>query len=127
MSDAQSVVLQGNMRRAVLEMAIACEIAAMQALFSPSTQFGAAYGHLAGKGKVNVKVIDLIDSAAKTVLKRSFKEDEKIHYDNIDHIFRCRNQAAHKGKLTYKDKGVEHSVDKSTLSVWWDSALILLE
>lgn len=60
MSDAQSVVLQGNMRRAVLEMAIACEIAAMQALFSPSTQFGAAYGHLAGKGKVNVKVIDFI-------------------------------------------------------------------
>ena len=64
---------------------------------------------------------------AKQAFGKSFKEDEKYHYDNIDSLFRCRNKVAHRGELIYKDDyGILHSVDKDLLTVWWDSVAVLL-
>lgn len=128
MSDAQSAVLQENLRRAVLEMAIACETAVKQAFFAKTTPAGAAYEYLEDKRSLRVPVQDMVDSMAKLAFGKSFKEDETLHYKNIDFLFRCRNKVAHRGELTYRDdSGVMQPVNKDTLALWWESALTLLK
>lgn len=128
LSDAQSAMIHGDSRRAVLEMAIACETAVKQAFFAKATPAGAAYEYLEDKGKIHVTIIELISSVAEQAFGKSFKEDEMRHYENIDFLFRCRNKAAHRGELVYKDKsGILCSVDDNKLADWWESVATLLE
>jgi hypothetical protein len=51
-SDAQAAAVEGNLRRAVLELAISCEIAVKQKFFFTSTPSGAAFEYLEDKGRV---------------------------------------------------------------------------
>jgi hypothetical protein len=126
LSDAQSAAFQGNLRRSVLETAIACEIAVKQAFFAKATPSGAAYEYLEDKGKVHVSIPDLIHSVAKQAFGKSFKEDEEPHYNNIDFLFRGRNKVAHRGKLIYRDgSGALHPIDNYKLEEWWKSVRIL--
>ena len=127
LSDAQSAVFQDNLRRAVLEMAIACETATKQAFFAKTTPAGAAYEYLEEKQKIEASVMDLIHVVAKRAFGRSFKEEQASHYKNIDFLFRCRNKVAHRGELIYRDDSGVHTVDKEMLAVWWESALTLLK
>jgi hypothetical protein len=128
MSDAQSALLQGNLRRAVLEMAIACETAVKQAFFAKATPAGAAYEYLEDKRSVSVPIVDMIDAMAKQAFGRSFREDESTHYRNVNFLFRCRNKVAHRGELVYKDDSNNmHTVTGDTLATWWESVLILLD
>jgi len=128
LSDAQAAIFQDNLRRAVLEIAIACETTVKQAFFDKATLAGAAFEYLEDKGKVRITVKEMIDSVAKQTFGKSFREDNRSHYDNIDFIFRCRNKAAHRGELTYRDdSGVMHSVNNDTLAGWWDSVMALID
>ena len=128
MSDAQSALLNDNLRQATLEMAIACEVAVKQAFFAKATPAGAAYEYLEEKRSVRVPVVDLIDSIAKSAFGASFREDENSHYKHIDLLYRCRNKVAHRGELMYKDdSGTVCTVNKDTLAIWWGSVLNLLE
>ena len=127
LSDAQSAVFQDNLRRAVLEAAIACEVAVKQAFFAKATPAGAAFEFLEDKGKVHITIKDLIDPVAKQAFGRSFKEDARDHYENIDFLFRCRNKVAHRGELKYRDDSGEHLVDNDILASWWESVVTLLE
>jgi len=126
MSDAQSAVLQNNLRRAVLEMAIACEIAVKQAFFAKATPAGAAYEYLEDKGRVHVPITELLHNVAKQAFGKSFKEEEPSNYNNVDFLFRGRNKVAHRGELVYRDgTGNLQSIDEETLAEWWESVMIL--
>ncbi|MCX6641835.1 MAG: hypothetical protein NTV15_00400 [Candidatus Bathyarchaeota archaeon] len=125
LSDAQSAAFQGNLRRSVLETAIACEIAVKQTFFAKATPSGAAYEYLEDKGKVRISITEMINLVAKEAFGKSFMDDEKIHYDNIDLLFRCRNKVAHRGELKYKDNSGTHPVDNDRLAEWWKSVGIL--
>jgi len=126
LSDAQSAAFQDNLRRSILETAIACETAVKQTFFAKATPSGAAYEYLEDKGKVHVSIPELIHSVAKQAFGKSFKEDEQSHYNNIEFLFRSRNKVAHRGELIYRDgSGVLHPVDKDKLAEWWESVTIL--
>jgi hypothetical protein len=127
LSDAQSAMIHDNFRHAVLEMAIACEIAVKQAFFAKTTPAGAAYEYLEEKQKVEASVMDLMHVVAKRAFGRSFKDEQASHYRNIDSLFRCRNKVAHRGELIYRDDSGVHTVDKDIMAVWWESVLKLLE
>ncbi len=126
-ADAQTSVVNGKFRRAILELAIACEVAVKGAFFAKSTIAGAAYEYLEDKGKVHTRVIELIDGVAKVALGQSFKDVAPDAYKDIDHLFRARNKVAHRGELIYRDEGgTEREVDRSTLEAWWVSVDTLL-
>lgn len=113
LSDAQTALFEYDLRRAVLEMAIACEVVVKQRFV---------------KDKSKVRVIDLIDGESNKVFGRSFKTDHSQHYDNIDHLFKCRNQVAHRGNLSYRDKsGTPHEVDYKIVADWWGSITTLVD
>ena len=126
LADAQTSIVNGNLRRAILEMAIACEIAIKQAFFREMTTAGAAYEYLEHTRRVSVRVIDLIHGVAKEVFGESFKEAEKDAYQHIDLLFQCRNKVAHRGKAIYRDAAGEHPVTRLTLEEWWVSVDLLM-
>jgi hypothetical protein len=125
--DAQTSILNGKLRRAILEMAIACEVAVKVAFFAKATAAGAVYEYLEDKKQLRVRVIELIDGAAKLACGRSFKEDQPDAYRHIDFLFRARNKVAHRGENTYRDDaGNKHQFDHPTLEAWWASVGILM-
>lgn len=126
-SHAQSALFEGNFKRGVLELAIACEIMVKRWFFSEDSPAGAAFDYLEDRSQVTVKVLDLIDRVAKEAFGRSFRVECPDHYRNIDYLFRCRNKVAHRGLLFYRDdRGENHKVDKATVADWWKSVTELM-
>ena len=72
--DAQVSIWKENCRRAVLEMALALEVMVKRKYFGGNDAVGAAFEHLEAKGKVNVRVVDLLHSTARDVYGESFRE-----------------------------------------------------
>jgi len=127
LSDAQSAILRSDLRRGILEMAIACEVAVKQTFFAESTVSGSAYEYLENKGRVKVRVIELISRVAAYTFGESFKQANEVAYRDIDFLFRCRNRIAHRGEVAYRDdQGKWHQPDSQTLKGWWKSIEELL-
>ena len=119
--DAQTCIWRANIRRAVLEMALAVEVMVKTKFFGGDVAVGAAFEHLEDKGKVNVRVIDLLHSTAKEVYGESFKETKPADHRELDYLFRARNKVAHRGKAVFRDVNGDHKVvDDAMLRLWWD-------
>jgi hypothetical protein len=127
LSDAQSAAFEGNFRRAVLELAIACEVVIYQAYFGVSTPASEAFDYLIVEQYVQIPPKDLIHKVAKRAFKESFQDKYPIDYKNIDNLFNCRNKVAHRGQLTYVDNKGTHDVDIHKLSEWWQSVEVLIQ
>ena len=122
LSDAQTAWFEGSLRRSVLELAICTEVMVKRTFFSQSTPAGAAFDYLEDKAKVSVRVLELLDSIAEEAFARSYKKEEPLCYQNIDHLFRCRNKIAHRGVLTFRDdSGKTISVNASLVEEWWSA------
>lgn len=127
LSDAQAAALQDNLRRAVLEMAIACEVAVKHVFFAKSTPAGAVFDFLEDKGQIEVSVVELVHKVAREAFGESFKETNEQDYRNIENLFRCRNKVVHKGELRYRDTaGRWCGVDRAVLLGWWMSVKALV-
>lgn len=125
LADAQAAAVEGNVRRAVLEMAIACEVFVKQAFLRLDNRSGLVFEALEDKGKIDVRVLDLIDIAGNALFGESFKKSNPDAYKDIDHLFRARNKIAHRGRAMFRDDGGEHEVDLATLQGWWESLDVL--
>lgn len=127
LSDAQTSILNGKLRRAILEMAISCEIAVKSTFFGKTTISGAVFEYLEDKNRVHIGVIELIHGAARVAFGQSFKDYNPKAYKHIDFLFRARNKVAHRGERIYRDdKGEKHKVDRPILESWWISVDILM-
>ena len=127
LSNAQDAAIQGNNRRAVLELAITTEVYVKNVFFGRDLISSAVFDFLEDKRRTNVKVLDLIDSCAKYALNCSFKEDMPNDYENIDYLFRCRNKIVHRGELGYRDNnGSWHECLREQIQNWWDSVINLI-
>ncbi len=128
LSDAQNSILERKWKRAILEMAIACEVAVKQAFFAKASAAGAAFEYLEDKRRVSVRVIELMDGAAKLAFGSSFKDDDNSAYEQVDYLFRARNKVAHRGEMIYRDRNdVVQQVDRATLEKWWTSVAALMK
>lgn len=124
LSDAQGAALEGNTRRAILELAISIEIFVKSAFFKQEKIAGSAFEYLEDKGKETIKVPELLDGAAIYAFGESFKKASKDSYQHISHIFRCRNKIAHRGEATYRDdSGNWIAPDRNELQSWWAATL----
>ena len=118
--DAQVSIWRENIRRAVLEMALTVEVMVKRKFFGGDVAVGATFEHLEDKGKVNVRVVDLLHSTAIAVYGESFMKTNPEEYKHLDHLFRARNKVAHRGKAIFRDDSdVLHEVDDAMLHLWW--------
>jgi hypothetical protein len=119
LSNAQTAIFEGNLRRAVLELAIASELVVERKFLS---------GNSTARAYNKVRVLSYIDGLAKKRFGKSFKEDHSDHYTNIDHLLRVRNKVAHIGDLLrLDDKGNRIDVDYELVARWWDSVIRLID
>jgi hypothetical protein len=122
LSDAQAAAFDGNIRRAVLELAIACEVFVKHAFLGGGGNTALVYEALEDKGKVNARVLDLIEIGGTARLGKTFRAVDKDAYTDIDHLFRARNKIAHRGEAAFRDDaGRLHTVDSKLLERWWRS------
>lgn len=127
LSDAQAAAVEGNFRRAILEMAIACEVAAKSAFFGTASVPALAFQWLEEKNQYRVKLLQLIHEVADHIWGSSFKVTHKADYESVELLFRCRNNIAHRGEATYRDRdGVHRSLNPRTFTDWWSSVEVLL-
>jgi hypothetical protein len=128
--DAQSAIFQNNYRRAVLEMAMACELSIRQIYFSKSSAAGLALEFIEDSQRMSprVKITDYIANIAEYALGEKFEDStSKADFTNIDNLFRGRNKVVHSGELSFKDEnGKLHKIDISVLKEWWRSVERLL-
>ncbi len=129
LADAQAAIYQKNYRRAVLEMAMACELKIKQIYFSKETAAGRAFEFMEDQRRVSMDITDYIHGVAKYALGENFETaTSKADYENLRHLFRGRNKIAHRGELVFRDdKGKEHRIDRAVLARWWVSIERLLD
>jgi len=127
LSDAQSAWYEGNLRRAVLELAICAEVIVKRKFFAKATAAGAAFDYFEDKSKISVRVLELVDAVAKEAFARSYRTDAANQYQCIDYLFRCGNKIAHRGELSFRDDaGSLISADKKMVASWWDATAHLM-
>lgn len=126
--NARTEIIEQNYKRAVIEMAIACEVLVKTIFFSANPISGAVFDYLASQRKIEVSVPELIDKPAKEVFGESFKDKYKNDFINIGYLFRARNRVVHSGHCNFKDnKGVKNEVDEFVLEDWWQSITTLTD
>lgn len=122
LSDAQSAAFEGNVRRAVLELAIACEVFAKHRFLGLGGASAQVIEALEDRGKISLRVLDLIEIGGTALKHQSFRTYDKAAFEDIDHLFRARNKVAHRGEPVFRDdKGAAHDVDVKLLKRWWQS------
>ncbi len=127
LSDAQAAVFGGDVRRAIFEMAIVCELFTKRKYFSEGGIAGLAFDYFEEKGKVKVSVMELITSVAEEALGESFKAHSITDCMNINYLFRCRNKVAHRGKVLFKDDGGNIVYpDLELIKEWFKSVEVLV-
>jgi len=120
LSDAQTAWFEGNLRRAVLEMAICVEVLVKRRFFAEASPAGVAFDYLEDKAKISVRVLELLDAVAEEAFATSYKKQEPDNYQKIDYLFRCRNKIAHRGELTFRDDSSKSvAVNLPMVESWW--------
>lgn len=127
LSDAQAAIFSGNIRRAVFEMAVVCELYTKRKYFYEGGASGLAFDYFEDKGKIKVTVLELISSIADEALGESYKKHSPQNFSNIDYLFRCRNKVAHRGQVSFKDDGGNLiNPDLKLVKSWYESVENLL-
>jgi hypothetical protein len=104
LSDAKAALFQGHLHRAVLELAISCEVATRYTF-----SIKAPSGRYQKKG-----IYLLLDQEAKRVFGQSFEDADSEASVSIKRLFQRRGQVAHQGK------GVD--VDLAAAKEWFKAA-----
>jgi hypothetical protein len=105
--DARDALVQGNLRRAVIEMATACEVLTKELFAKKKVKF-----------RSKTSTVVLLDADAEKAFGASFEQDNLKDWQNIKYLFRCRGDAAHQGN--------PQNVDIATLQDWWESLETLI-
>jgi hypothetical protein len=113
MVDARDALMQGNLRRAVIEMATACEVATKELFTKKEKRAGS-----------NIPVA--LDTGMKKAFGVSFKKDHPKDWYHIKYLFQCRNHAAHGSVPRYGDKKNLQNMDFDSLRDWWESLETLI-
>jgi hypothetical protein len=127
LSDARAALFhfQEGLRRAILELAISCEVAIKQAFFDKATE-AALSPYFDEKRQVRKSVggfTNLLGEPAERILGQNFRKAERRACIYIHNLFQCRNQIAHKGQPTYKNtRGHDRPVDQAVAKEWFKAA-----
>jgi hypothetical protein len=125
LSDARAALFQGSLRRAIIELAISCEVAIKQAFFNKATAAELSM-YFDERKQINDDVggfTNLLGKPAEHILGQNFRKIKRRAAAHIDGLFRCRNQIAHEGEPTYKDKrGRSQIVDQAIAKEWFKAA-----
>lgn len=127
-AQGKDAAIEGDLRRAVMELAIASEIAVKQAFFSPATAAGEAFEYLEDKNLYKVGAIELLGEPSRRAFGEGFKDYDAVAFEHLDYLFRCRNKVVHRGQLVYRDQsGIATTPDRVRVRAWLGAVLRLFK
>lgn len=127
LSDAYVAWRMGQLRRALVEAASACEIAVKAKLHGGGGPSALVFEYLEDMGGIRVTVPELVSRVCERVFGRNLKKDQPIDYGNVDLLFRARNKAVHRGALECRnDSGQLIVVDSACVLSWLSSVKTLV-
>ena len=91
----------GNIRRAVLELAIAYEVAIKHVYFEHESFADSDYSYYEEKGIARARVLDFVDIIAFRTFGHSLKTDDTECFKKLSYLFRCRNKFSSSGRLFF--------------------------
>jgi hypothetical protein len=125
--DARRSLAEGNERRAVVELAMAAEIATKRAYFADSTPAGAAFDYMEGK-RPSLPLKEWLSGAAVEAFGEAFSTAHGQEAKDVDYLMRCRNQVVHRGQLAFRDDGgTTVNPNEVTILRWMKAVNVLLE
>lgn len=128
LSDAKDAVATGNIRRAVLELAIACEVAIKHVYFEHESFADSDYSYYEEKGIARARVLDFVDVIAFRTFGHSLKTDDTECFKKLSYLFRCRNKVAHLGTPVFRDdRGLDVTANEALLLEWWYAVKKVIE
>ncbi len=101
---AKEAALTGELSRAVVETAMAAEIALKRILFTPSTPAAGAIEHLEQHGKFKPSMEDLLKATGGAFGTR-FHDAHGQEYQDILQLYKGRGRIVHHGVLEYPTPG----------------------
>jgi hypothetical protein len=127
LSEAQTAIIRRDFKKAVIDLAIACEVGIKTAFFKSDFSYD-VLNALEDSRKIEVSPLEMIQAIAKRVLGKGFKDFSAAAYEDIENLFRCRNKVAHRGELTFTaGNSGKKTADIQLLEKWWISTQVLLE
>lgn len=128
LAEAQVSACEGNYRRAVIDLAISCELA-IKAKFSRGAAATRTLEYIDDQQSGKIRPLAYLEAVAIYAFGKSFNSDpHKADFESIDYLFRCRNKIVHRGKAVYRDSQKNlQKLDRVTLQSWWQSVLALHE
>lgn len=124
LSDAQAAALQGNIRQAALELAIACEIFIRHSLFKEDSFSERVFETLDGDKKFAITY--LLEDVTKGVFGESFQSSNLNDFKNLKNLLYCRNKIAHQGKAIYLENNQKQELNIEVLKDWWNSFFVFV-
>lgn len=123
--DARRSLREGNLQRAVVELAIAAEIATKSAFFAESTPAAAAFNYMEDR-RPSSPLKEWLSGVSREAFGEAFSDSHSDAARNLDHLMRCRNQVVHRGRLSFRDEENRITPDSETVLWWFRSVDILL-
>lgn len=119
-AQAQESIFEGKGLRAVLLLAVCCEVAIKTSFFHRDDVVSDIFDFLQEQRLMEATPLLLIDKVAKRAFGKSFKEENKVSYLAIEELFRCRNKVAHLARPTYrKIDNTRATPNAIALMEWW--------
>lgn len=117
LSEAVYALDRGELRRAIIECAVACEIAVKESVLGGHES--SVIESLENSGSLQIRILGLISRTTLDAFGKSFRTDHQSSYREIDHLFRARNKAVHRGRPEFRDDaGVLHVPDEDCVRSW---------
>ena len=127
LAQARDAVYEEHTLKAVLLLAITCEVAIKTKFFREESLASIAFDFLEENRRVEITNLELVGKVAKRAFGQSFAEFSPSSNTDIDYLFRCRNKVAHRARAEYKDdRGTPHTATSDSLYSWWQSVSCLL-
>jgi hypothetical protein len=118
LAHGRDAIAVADYRRAVLDLATACEVAVKSTLALRVPQDP-------GRGR-RQGWIELLGEPCRRVFGTSFAEVDPASVTDLDQMRRCRNQIAHQGRAEIRIDGQWVPADLYRLERWWNAAVKLL-
>jgi hypothetical protein len=126
LTEARTALHEENLRRAVIDGAVAVEVALRAVYFREETS-AAAFEFLEDQQAVRVHRLDYLSRLPQRVWGRSFKDEHLPEYTKVDHLGRARNKATHRGRCVFRDDGGKLiEVTSPMIGGWLDAVELLL-
>jgi hypothetical protein len=128
LANALNAAFSNNLRLAVIELAMACEVAIRYEIPNKTITARPPHERSPALRASSHDETTLIDTLSETGFGRGFSGDQEREYNCIQELLQCRAEVTFSGRLQYSDQqGIVHNVTSEILEAWFEATHTLIK